>query len=83
MVIIPKQTMEVLNTFKSLGVKFNIITKIEHRFELHYAYRRMDGIERVHFVAELDGFGNVQEFGQFFEDLLIGDKVINADGEEV
>jgi len=85
---IPPAAKEVIDSLRMQGVRFNIINKVDYRIELHYVYSRLDGKQRVHFVAELDTYGNVTEWGPYMQDhrkraqeLDKRDYVLNADGE--
>lgn len=85
---VSKETQETLRTLKLLGVKFNIVTPVDRRLELHYSYRnQLTGKECTNFVAELDGYGNITEEGPVFKNsfpnLKMNDFVLNADGERV
>lgn len=83
-----KETEETLRTLKTLGIRYNIVTPVERRLELSYAFRNeITGKEQVRFVAELDGYGNITEEGDIFKNgtppTRTRDYVLNADGERV
>lgn len=83
-----KETEETLRTLRLNGFRFNIVTPVDRRLELHYAFRnQVTGKEHVSFVAELDGYGNITEEGDIFKNSLpslrMNDFVLNADGEQV
>lgn len=83
---LPKCTQEVIDTLKAIGVKFNIITPVGHRVELHYEYQRFDGSHHIHFVAELDAYGNLTDTGPYFPEKAKHKEhqyVYNADGVKV
>jgi len=83
--MISKHTQQTMGTLRNLGYKFNIVTEVERRVELHNEVERLDGRKMVMFVAELDGYGNITEWG--LEDerrkLKTGERQWNADGEIV
>lgn len=68
MLKLSEKTQETLNTLKILGIKFNIVTPVDHRIELHFEHFRLNGKSEVHFVAEIDGYGNITEFGPYWPD---------------
>lgn len=83
-----KETEETLRTLRLLGIKYNIVTPVDRRLELHYAYRnQLTNQEHVSFVAELDGYGNITEEGEVLKQSMPNfkpkDFVLNADGERV
>lgn len=57
-----KETEDTLRALRSVGVRFNIITPVGHRVELFYECERLNG-SHVQFVAEIDGYGNVTDWG--------------------
>jgi hypothetical protein len=73
---------ETLNNLKRQGVKFNIITPVGYKFELHNEVELLTGIRMLHFVAEIDGYGNIIAWGD--EDEYQDNGICyNADGEEI
>lgn len=64
------------------GIKINIVNKVGHRVECHYAYRNeLTNHEQVHFVAEVTDLGNIEAFGPYVDAGVGKDFVLNADGE--
>lgn len=82
---ISKCARRTIQNLRCQGVKFNIEVEVVRTVELHYQYIKLSGKEEVSFVAEIDHYGNVIEWGPA---LSLGTKklngtVYNADGEEV
>lgn len=88
---IPKDAQGTLDTLRSTGVKFNIVNVVEsdgpvktRTIELYYSYRRLNGKEFVHHVADLNAYGHFTEYGPYFDrDKPPKDYVLNADGEKI
>lgn len=85
-----KAAQDTINTLRSQNIRFNIITPVGYRIELFYTYERLNGKKHVHFVAELDSYGNVTEWGPYLQDHRKRAKeidsrnfVLNADGEKI
>jgi len=82
--MITKDAETTVSNLRRQGIKFNIISKVERKVELHHCFTMLNGKEKVRFVAEIDSFGNIVEWGSGFRKL--GKKALktyNADGEEV
>ena len=80
-----KATTETMKALRLQGYRWSIETKVEHNTELHLETERLDGSHHIQFIAELDGYGNVVEWGLYDESRTIheGRAPINADGETV
>jgi len=78
-------TERTITVLHNQGYRFNIVTEVDRKVELHHEVERLDGRVQVRFIAELDGYGNVTEWG--FEDeqreLLASKVQFDADGEKV
>lgn len=82
---ISKHARDTINNLRYQGVRFNITVEVERNVELHQRYSLNNGQERVHFVAEIDHYGNVIDWGPSLAEGMVGNNpiVFNADGEEV
>lgn len=79
------QTEDTLRALRMSGIRYNIVTPVERRLELYYAYKDLSGKEHTHFVCELDGYGGIAETGPYFPEPVRRNKnfVFNADGEQI
>lgn len=87
---LPKDAEESVKTLAMTGVKFNIINLVTAddgtgRVELHYEYTRLPSERRcVHFVCELNTYGQITEYGPYFKRPKIDrPRILNADGQDV
>ena len=82
---ISKHASIAINNLRYQGVRFNITVEVDRNVELHHRFVLNTGQERVHFVAEIDHYGNVIEWGPSLTQEMVGNNpiVFNADGEEV
>lgn len=81
---ISKLAQQAIDALRTDGIKFNIVTPVGHRIELHYAYRNeFTGKEHTHFVAEVTDLGNIEAFGPYISAGVGSDFVLNADGDRV
>jgi len=83
--MITKLTVQTMNTLRTLGYKWTFATKVEHRIELFREVERLDGRTEIHFVAELDEYGNVTDFGDYDNVASVDPNgaMFNADGDVV
>jgi len=74
-----------IHNLRCQGVKFNEEVEVIRTVELRYRYTRLCGIEEISFVAKIDHYGNVIEWGSSLslEPRRTNRAVYNADGEEV
>lgn len=84
---IPPLAEEVLKTLRLQGTRFNIVTPVDYRWEVHYQVRKLDGTDHIHFVCEIDSYGNITDEGPYFreEGRTWKDRgvILNADNEVV
>ena len=80
-----KDMEQAVSNLRTQGIKFTIVTEVDRKLELHREIEMLNGNSRVLFIAEIDSFGNVVEWGPGLRH--VGGKalspVYNADGEEV
>lgn len=82
---ISKYAKESIDNLKTGGIRFDIVAKVGHVFELFQIRER----GTVRFVAEVNEFGQITEWGDHLKlskrEASLGNNnvVINADGELV
>lgn len=81
---ISNATKDTMSALRLSGYKWTIQTEVDHRIELHNEIEFLDGRKQILFVAELDNYGNVTEWGEV-ENAHRPDTgvVLNADGDVV
>lgn len=81
----PPLAEEVLKTLRQQRIRFNIVTQVDYRWEVHFESTRLDGTSHVHFVCEFDSFGNITDEGPYYREKRWRDRgvILNADGEVV
>lgn len=63
---LPKATAETIHTFSKSGTRFTRVVKTgKHRFEVRNKIERLNGHTIEVLVAELDGYGNVTQWGPY------------------
>ena len=83
--MLSKYTKETVRNLTTVGIMFNFVAEIDHKVELFQVFPD----EHVRFVAEIDSYGNIVEWGRHLrlskKEQSLGEdkKVINADGESV
>lgn len=83
---ITKDIKQTVSNLRIQGVKFNIMTEVDRRVELHQEIELLNGKSQMIFVAEIDAFGNIVDWGSSYRSdsiAAMSDVVYNADGEEV
>ena len=81
-----KETAETLAVLRGTGFRWTIETVVDRRVELHNEVTRLNGKVEIYFVAEIDSYGNVSDWGN--PDMKASkldrrDFFLNADGEIV
>ena len=81
-----KETAETLAVLRVTGFRWTIETIVDRRVELHNEVTRLNGKVEIYFVAEIDSYGNVSDWGN--PDMKASkldrrDFFLNADGEIV
>ena len=78
-------TNETIKSMELAGIKFNIVTPVDYRWELHHEIaNELTGEKKIDFVAEVDGYGNITEWGKAYAVAKPESNVVlNADGEQV
>ena len=79
-----KATEQTKSALRGLGYRWTIETPVDYRIELHNEIELLNGKTIVRFVAELDNYGNVTEWGD--DDVFtrkLSSSVLNADGDEI
>ncbi len=81
-----KETTETLAVLRGTGFRWTIETVVDRRVELHNEVVRLNGKVEIHFVAEVDSYGNISDWGN--PDMKASkldrrDFFLNADGEIV
>lgn len=80
---ISKQAQDTINNLRRTGTRFNIVTPVDRRIELHFAYKDLAGKEHVNFVAEVGDLGQITDTGPYFGKAKENAFCYNADGERV
>ena len=82
---ISKETKATLATLRNQGYRWTIENEVDYRLELHNEIKRLNGTIEILFVAELDGYGNVSEWGPYDEArvLNLNRDPHDADGEQI
>lgn len=76
-----KYQTDTINNLRLQGVRFNIVTNVDRRVELHYEVETLRG-KRVSFVAEVGDLGNITEWGDAYSSNSVSSNAFfNADGE--
>lgn len=81
-----KETAETLAVLRNTGYVWNIETVVDRKVELHRMVERLNGRVEIHFVAEVDSYGNVSEWGLFGHEPNHRDRrdfFLNPEGEIV
>lgn len=62
-----KAMADTLTNMKVVGYKWSIQTDVDHLVELHQELDNLDGSVEIRFVAEVDEYGCVREWGFYDE----------------